>query len=73
VDALLTGVHQVGDSHFELLRAFAGDIVLASVSEAFHACDYQPHEFGDSLLIERQRRARHQAFALAAVEGLDSI
>jgi S-adenosylmethionine:tRNA ribosyltransferase-isomerase len=46
-------VHQVGDSHFELLRAFASDVVLGSVSEAFRACDYQPHEFGDSLLIER--------------------
>jgi S-adenosylmethionine:tRNA ribosyltransferase-isomerase len=55
VDALLTGVHQVGDSHFELLRAFASDTVLASVSEAFRARDYQPHEFGDSLLIERQQ------------------
>ncbi|WP_291697190.1 S-adenosylmethionine:tRNA ribosyltransferase-isomerase [Bradyrhizobium sp.] len=61
VDALLTGVHQTGDSHFELLRAFASDAVLATVSEAFRAWDYQPHEFGDSLLIERQRRARHQA------------
>jgi S-adenosylmethionine:tRNA ribosyltransferase-isomerase len=55
VDAALTGVHQVGDSHFDLLRAFASDIVLTSVSEAFQAYDYQPHEFGDSLLIERQR------------------
>jgi S-adenosylmethionine:tRNA ribosyltransferase-isomerase len=73
LDALLTGIHQVGDSHFELLRAFASDVVLASVSEAFRARDYRPHEFGDSLLIERQRRARHQALALAAVEGLNNI
>ena len=73
VDAILTGVHQIGDSHFELLRAFATDTVLASVSEELRARDYQPHEFGDSLLIERQRRARYQAPTLAAVEGFDNI
>jgi len=28
VDAILTGVHEPGESHFELLRAFASDAVL---------------------------------------------
>ncbi|HKN28367.1 MAG TPA: S-adenosylmethionine:tRNA ribosyltransferase-isomerase [Roseiarcus sp.] len=54
VDAILTGVHQPGESHFELLRAFAGDGVLdrmrAEAAERF----YRAHEFGDSVLIERQ-------------------
>ena len=32
VDAILTGVHQPGESHFELLRAFADDAVLDRMS-----------------------------------------
>jgi S-adenosylmethionine:tRNA ribosyltransferase-isomerase len=56
VDAILTGVHQPGESHFELLRAFADDALLEQVSEAFDQHGYRPHEFGDSMLIERCRR-----------------
>jgi S-adenosylmethionine:tRNA ribosyltransferase-isomerase len=59
-DALLTGVHQPGESHFELLRAFADDALLDQISEAFAQHDYRPHEFGDSMLMERCRRiAQH--------------
>jgi S-adenosylmethionine:tRNA ribosyltransferase-isomerase len=54
VDAILTGVHQPGESHYELLRAFADDRVLDNVRAAVEDRDYCPHEFGDSLLIERQ-------------------
>jgi S-adenosylmethionine:tRNA ribosyltransferase-isomerase len=54
VDAILTGVHQPGESHFELLRAFADDTLLASVSEALTASRYRTHEFGDSVLLNRQ-------------------
>ena len=53
VDAILTGVHQPGDSHFELLRAFASDAMLDQISTTFAAHGYRAHEFGDSLLIER--------------------
>jgi len=53
VDAILTGVHQRGESHFELLRAFADDAVLDQISEALGQHGYRPHEFGDSILIER--------------------
>lgn len=52
-DAILTGVHQPGESHFELLRAFAGDSILDRMSAALAAHDYRMHEFGDSVLIER--------------------
>ena len=55
VDALLTGVHQPGESHFELLRAFADDLLLHQITMAFSAHAYRPHEFGDSMLIERRR------------------
>jgi S-adenosylmethionine:tRNA ribosyltransferase-isomerase len=54
VDALMTGVHQPGESHFELLRAFADDALLHQISMAFSARGYRPHEFGDSMLIERR-------------------
>lgn len=49
-DAVLTGVHQPGESHFELLRAFADDVLLAKTSAALTASGYRTHEFGDSVL-----------------------
>ena len=54
VDAILTGIHQPGESHFELLRAFADDSLLNQVNAAAVDYGYRTHEFGDSLLIERQ-------------------
>ncbi|CCM78499.1 S-adenosylmethionine:tRNA ribosyltransferase-isomerase [Rhizobium mesoamericanum] len=54
VDAVLTGVHQPGESHFELLRAFAEDDRLARASATLTACRYRTHEFGDSVLLHRQ-------------------
>jgi S-adenosylmethionine:tRNA ribosyltransferase-isomerase len=53
VDAILTGVHRPGESHFELLEAFTDDAVLDEISKAFSTHSYRPHEFGDSMLIER--------------------
>ena len=53
VDAVLSGVHEPGESHFELLRAFADDAALSRMSVALEAHGYRTHEFGDSLLIER--------------------
>ncbi|MBB4568936.1 S-adenosylmethionine:tRNA ribosyltransferase-isomerase [Rhizobium leucaenae] len=49
-DTILTGVHQPGESHFELLRAFADDTLLARASAALAAGGYRTHEFGDSVL-----------------------
>jgi S-adenosylmethionine:tRNA ribosyltransferase-isomerase len=66
VDAILTGVHQPGDSHFELLRAFARDALLDRVSEAFRVHDYHLHDFGDSMLIERHRRRADQGTSRSA-------
>jgi S-adenosylmethionine:tRNA ribosyltransferase-isomerase len=54
VDAILTGVHQAGESHFELLRAFADDALLAKASAALTASRYRAHEFGDSVLLNSQ-------------------
>jgi S-adenosylmethionine:tRNA ribosyltransferase-isomerase len=53
VDALLTGTHEPGTSHYELLRAFIDGATLRHVERELAARDYRTHEFGDSLLIER--------------------
>ena len=53
VDAILTGMHQPGESHFELLRAFANHAALEHISAAVVKHGYRAHEFGDSMLIER--------------------
>src|SRR5262249_17902254 len=52
VNAVLTGVHQPSESHFELLRAFAGDAALNQISAELNAYNYRNHEFGDSILVE---------------------
>jgi len=57
VDAILSGTHESGTSHFELLRAFAGDAALRRMSEALERGRYRTHEFGDSIFVERSRSA----------------
>ena len=54
VDALLTGTHEPGSSHHELLRAFATDAALARAAEALDRHGYRSHEFGDSMLVMRR-------------------
>ena len=51
VDALVSGAHQPGESHYELLRAFAGDPVLQRMSTRLEQQGYRTHEFGDSVLL----------------------
>jgi S-adenosylmethionine:tRNA ribosyltransferase-isomerase len=53
VDAILTGVHRPGESHYELLRAFAPEAALERISAALARLRFRDHEFGDSVLIER--------------------
>jgi S-adenosylmethionine:tRNA ribosyltransferase-isomerase len=55
-DAVLTGVHEPGESHWELLRAFAGDTVLRRALAAAEEAGYRGHELGDSLLVFHRRR-----------------
>ncbi|HTT13999.1 MAG TPA: S-adenosylmethionine:tRNA ribosyltransferase-isomerase [Burkholderiaceae bacterium] len=54
VDAIVTGTHEPGSSHYELLHAFASRAWLVRVSETLERNAYRTHEFGDSLLLERQ-------------------
>ena len=51
VDAILSGTHERGTSHYELLRAFLEDSTLERATEELTARGYKTHEFGDSVLI----------------------
>jgi S-adenosylmethionine:tRNA ribosyltransferase-isomerase len=54
VDAILTGVHEPGTSHYELLLAFAGEATLDRAHKELNAHGYRIHEFGDSVFLTRQ-------------------
>jgi S-adenosylmethionine:tRNA ribosyltransferase-isomerase len=67
VDAIISGTHEPGTSHHDLLRAFADDATLDRADAALLAHGYRTHEFGDSVLIEalpalelEDRHAGHQ-------------
>jgi S-adenosylmethionine:tRNA ribosyltransferase-isomerase len=53
VDAILSGTHETGTSHYELLRAFLDDATLTRATRELDSRGYLTHEFGDSVLIER--------------------
>jgi S-adenosylmethionine:tRNA ribosyltransferase-isomerase len=53
VDAIVSGTHEPGSSHYALLRAFASDTVLRRASDELERLGYLTHEFGDSVLVER--------------------
>jgi len=71
VDAVVSGAHEVGESHYALLGAFADAVVLERMSQALEAHGYRTHEFGDSVLVEAgrgvvttvERLAGHRGFA----------
>ncbi|HMB18851.1 MAG TPA: S-adenosylmethionine:tRNA ribosyltransferase-isomerase [Gaiellaceae bacterium] len=51
IDGLLTGLHEPSSSHVDVLRAAAGDELLADSYDAALQNGYHWHEFGDSHLI----------------------
>ena len=56
VDAIVSGIHEPGSSHYELLRAFRDDERLQQMTAQAAARGYQSHEFGDSVWVTRRRR-----------------
>jgi S-adenosylmethionine:tRNA ribosyltransferase-isomerase len=66
VDALVTGQHEPGTSHYELLHAFQDDDALGRTIEEANARDYRTHEFGDSLFITRSALGRANLGAMRA-------
>ena len=51
VDAILSGTHEPGTSHHDLLRAFVADATLSRADRALDEGGFRTHEFGDSVLI----------------------
>jgi S-adenosylmethionine:tRNA ribosyltransferase-isomerase len=51
VDGLLTGTHDVTESHYRLLRAFLPETCLLKISQHLEERGYLTHEFGDLCLI----------------------
>jgi len=51
VDGLLTGTHDVSESHYQLLGAFLPESALIRISHHLDEQNYLTHEFGDSCLI----------------------
>jgi len=56
-DAIISGTHEPGTSHYELLRAFTDDEMLEDMDAQLQANGYRTHEFGDSVFVERTDRA----------------
>jgi S-adenosylmethionine:tRNA ribosyltransferase-isomerase len=50
-DGLLTGVHEPGTSHFDLLGAFVRRPLLEAALEHAAREGYLGHEFGDAMLV----------------------
>lgn len=59
VDGLLTGMHVPGESHHDLMQAFAPTELLDRVAAHATARGYLCHEFGDVTLIQPRRPSRH--------------
>jgi S-adenosylmethionine:tRNA ribosyltransferase-isomerase len=55
VDMILSGTHEPGTSHYELLHAFADPATLSRADRELQAHRYRTHEFGDSVLIAKRR------------------
>ena len=56
VDAIVSGMHEAGTSHYELLKAFAAGSVLEEMNEEAETRGYLAHEFGDFLFVENRSR-----------------
>lgn len=69
VDAILSGTHEPGTSHYDLMHAFADKDALRRADDALDGAGYRTHEFGDSVLIERDsHRYSHAARPPIAAE-----
>jgi len=65
VDGLVSGLHEHGSSHYELLRAFQDDDALERMTEEAEGCGYRAHEFGDAVFVLRSA-VRSQAIRATA-------
>jgi S-adenosylmethionine:tRNA ribosyltransferase-isomerase len=58
IDGLVSGTHERGTSHYELLRAFATPATLDQMEKQLDSHGYRTHEFGDSILLEKATARR---------------
>jgi S-adenosylmethionine:tRNA ribosyltransferase-isomerase len=56
VNAILSGTHEPGTSHHELMRAFVDEETLIRIDRELDLHDYRTHEFGDSMFLEHNER-----------------
>jgi S-adenosylmethionine:tRNA ribosyltransferase-isomerase len=56
VSAILSGTHEPGTSHYDMLRAFVDEGMLTRISQSLDEHGYLTHEFGDSVFIEHAAR-----------------
>jgi S-adenosylmethionine:tRNA ribosyltransferase-isomerase len=61
VDAILSGTHERGSSHYELLRSFVDDETLNRIDQELNAHHYRTHEFGDSVFLEKADKQMQSA------------
>ena len=61
VDVIVSGTHEPGTSHHDLLRAFASDDRLARLDAVLGRGGYRTHEFGDSVWLEADAKRAAQA------------
>jgi S-adenosylmethionine:tRNA ribosyltransferase-isomerase len=57
VDAIVSGLHEAGSSHYDLLRAFQSDSALKEMTVQAETRGYLAHEFGDAVFLSRGRSA----------------
>jgi S-adenosylmethionine:tRNA ribosyltransferase-isomerase len=60
VDGLMTGMHEPGTSHFELMQAFAPGPLLEAAHRHATSAGYLGHEFGDACLVLRPGASSHE-------------
>ena len=53
VDGIVSGMHEPGTSHYELLGAFQEGHTLETMAAEAEEHDYRSHEFGDVVFMER--------------------
>jgi S-adenosylmethionine:tRNA ribosyltransferase-isomerase len=63
VTAIVSGTHEAGTSHYDLLRAFVDDETLSRIDHELNAQSYRTHEFGDSIFLQRVDKEHCLSFA----------
>jgi S-adenosylmethionine:tRNA ribosyltransferase-isomerase len=67
VDAILSGTHERGASHHDLLGAFVPEETLRRIDAELESRMYRTHEYGDSVFIERAAPCEGRVEAAVAV------